>query len=51
MVGAKPKDEVTELVHALPAWGIMQWKMTPLQTFAHRTDFEKKVVQGLRTQK
>jgi hypothetical protein len=51
VVGAKSKDEVTELVRALPAWGIMQWKVTPLETFAHRADLEKKVVQGLRTQK
>ena len=51
VVGAKSKDEVTELVRALPAWGIMQWKVTPLETFAHRAYLEKKVVQGLRTQK
>jgi hypothetical protein len=29
----------------------MQWKMTPLETFAKRADIEKKVVQRLRTQK
>ena len=51
VVGAKSKDEVTELVRALPARGIMQWKVTPLDTFAHRADLEKKVVQGLRAQK
>jgi hypothetical protein len=51
VVGAKSKDEVTELVRALPAWGIMQWKVTPLETVAHRADIEKKVVQGLRAQK
>jgi hypothetical protein len=51
VVGAKSKDEVTELVHALPASSIMQWKVTPIETFAHRADIEKKVVQGLRSQK
>ena len=51
VVGAKSQDEVTELVRALPAWGIMQWKVTPLETFAHRADLEKQVVQGLRAQK
>ena len=51
VVGAMSKEEVTELVRALPAWGIMQWKVTPLETFAHRADIEKKVVQGLRAQK
>jgi hypothetical protein len=39
------------LVRALPAQGIMQWKVTPLETFAKRADIEKKVVQRLRTQK
>lgn len=29
----------------------MQWKVTPLETFAHRADIEKKAVQGLRAQK
>lgn len=51
VVGAKSKDAVTELVRALPAWGIMQWKVTPLETFAHRADLEKQVVQGLRAHK
>ncbi|MEO6307781.1 MAG: muconolactone Delta-isomerase family protein [Nitrospiraceae bacterium] len=51
VVGAKSKDEVTEFIRALPASSIIQWKVTPLETFAHRADIEKKVVQGLRTQK
>jgi len=51
VVEAKSQDEVTALVRALPAWGIMQWQVTPIETFAHRADIEKKVVQGLRTQK
>ncbi len=51
VVEAKSKDEATELLRALPAQGIMQWKVTQLETFAHRADIEKKVVQGLRSQK
>ena len=51
VVEAKSKEEVTELVRALPASGIMQWKVTPLETVAHRADIEKKTVQGLRAQK
>ena len=51
IVGAKSHDEVTELVYALPAWGVWAWKVTPLDSFAHRADLEKKVVQGLRAQK
>ena len=51
VVEAKSKDEVSELLRALPAQGIMQRKVTPLETFAHRADLERKVVQGLRSQK
>ena len=51
IVGAKSHDEVVELVYALPAWGVWHWKVTPLDSFAHRADLEKKVVQGLRAQK
>jgi muconolactone delta-isomerase len=51
VVEAKSKDEVSEFLRALPVQGIMQWKVTPLETFAHRADIEKKVVQGLRSQK
>lgn len=51
LVGAKSNDEVTELVRALPAWGVWNWKVTPLESFAHRAELEKKVVKGLRSQK
>ena len=51
VVEGTSKDEVTAFVRALPAWGIMQWQVTPIETFAHRADIEKTVVQGLRAQK
>ena len=51
VVGARSKDEVTEFVRALPAQSIMQWKVTPIESFAHRADLEKQVVQRLRAQK
>jgi len=51
VVEAKSKDEVTALVRTLPASSIMQWQVTPIETFAHRADVEKKVVEGLRAQK
>ncbi len=51
MIEAKSKDEVTALVGALPASSMMKWQVTPIETFAHRADIEKKIVQGLRAQK
>jgi hypothetical protein len=51
VVVAKSEDEVNELVRALPAQDIMQWKVTELETFAQRAEMEKKVVQELKAQK
>jgi hypothetical protein len=51
VVEAKSKDEVDEFVRTLPAWSIMQWKVRPLETFAHRADMERKTVKELRTLK
>lgn len=48
ILAAKSHDEVTEIVRALPAWGVSEWKVTPLESFAHRTDLEKKMVRQLR---
>jgi len=51
IIEAKSHDEVTEIVRALPAWGVWNWKVKPLESFAHRADLEKKMVQELRAQK
>ena len=51
VIEAKSKDEVTALIGALPASNMMKWQVTPIETFAHRADIEKKIVQGLRAQK
>lgn len=51
VIEAKSKDEVTALIGALPALSVMKWQVTPIETFAHRADIEKKVMQGLREQK
>lgn len=50
VVTAKSHDEVTGFVRALPAWGVWNWKVTPLESFAHRAGLEKQVVQQLRAQ-
>ncbi len=51
IVAAASHDEVTNLVRALPAWGIWDWKVTPLEGFGHRTGLEKKIVQQIRAAK
>lgn len=51
IVAATSHDEVTGLVRALPAWGVWGWTVTPLESFAHRANLEKKMVQQLRAKK
>lgn len=51
IVGAKSHDELTEFVRTLPAWGVWDWKVTPLESFDHRANLEKKVVQQFRAVK
>ena len=51
IVSATSHDEVTGIVRALPAWGVWGWKVTPLESFAHRANLEKKMVQKLRAKK
>jgi hypothetical protein len=51
IVAAKSHDEVTELVRALPAWGVWDWKVTPLEGFDHRAGLEKKVIQQIHAAK
>lgn len=41
-------DAIDRLVRDLPAWGVLDWKITPLQTFAGRDAIERSVLEGLR---
>lgn len=50
IVAARSHDEVTEMVRALPAWGVWGWTVTPLESFAHRAGLERAVVERLRAQ-
>lgn len=50
VIEARSHDEVFEVVRALPAWGVWDWKVTPLQGFASRAALEKKMIQELRAQ-
>jgi hypothetical protein len=44
IVAAQAHDVVTELVRALPAWGVWSWKVSPLESFGHRPNLERKMV-------
>jgi uncharacterized protein YciI len=48
VVEAASHEEVTKLVRNLPFWGILEWQVTPLETFAHRAALERQQVERLK---
>ena len=47
IVEAASHEEVTNLVRNLPFWGILEWEVTPLETFTHRATLERQQVEKL----
>jgi hypothetical protein len=35
----------------MPAWPVLEWKVTPLQSVASRADMERKAIETLKSQK
>ena len=49
VVEAASNEEVTDLVRNLPFWGILEWKVTPLESFANRARVEREQVEQLKS--
>ena len=45
---ADDNDAIDRMVRDLPAWGVLDWTITPLQTFAGRAAVERTVLERLR---
>lgn len=45
---AASNDELDQLVRSLPFWGVLEWKVTPLQGFAGRAAIERGVVKEMK---
>jgi len=41
---AGSNEELDQLLRSLPAWGVLEWHVTPLQSFAGRAAQERDVV-------
>jgi hypothetical protein len=41
-------EELDRLLRSIPAWGILNWKVTPLQSFAGRATQERDEVKKLK---
>jgi hypothetical protein len=45
---APGNDALDELLRDLPMWGVLQWTVTPLQSFAKRAAMERKAVDAIK---
>jgi hypothetical protein len=49
VIEAASNDEADRIVRDMPAWGLLEWKVTPLQSVEARAEMEQNVVQALRS--
>lgn len=45
---ASSNEEVDQLIRKIPAWGVIDWKVTPLQSFSGRAMQERAVLAELK---
>ena len=43
---AASNDEVDQILRDIPAWGVLKWKVTPLQSFEGRANRERSIVEA-----
>ena len=48
IIEAASNDEADRIVRDMPAWAVLEWKVTPLQSIAARKEMEQAVVEALR---
>ena len=48
VVRAESNEAVTRMLLSLPAWGVWEWDVTPLESFGHRAELEKKTIARMR---
>jgi muconolactone delta-isomerase len=48
IVEASSNDALDQMLRKIPMWGVLDWEVTPLQTFAGRAAQEKTFVKGLK---
>ena len=45
---ASSNDEVDQILRDIPAWAVLKWKVTPLQSLKGRADKERGIVEALK---
>jgi hypothetical protein len=51
VVEAASNEELDQLLRRIPAWGVLKWQVTPLQSFAGRAAQEREIVRQLNREK
>jgi hypothetical protein len=49
VIEAASNHEADRIVREMPVWGVLEWKVTPLQSFEARAEMERKAVQALKS--
>lgn len=49
IVEADSHDEVDRMLRDLPAWGLLSWKVTPLQSLEGRAEIERRALATLKS--
>jgi hypothetical protein len=45
---ASSNDEVDQILRDIPAWGVLKWKVTALQSFERRANKERNILEALK---
>jgi hypothetical protein len=45
---AASNEDADQLLREIPAWGVLEWQVTPLQSFAGRAAQERNIVKELK---
>ena len=48
IIEAASNEEVDQLVRGIPFWGVLEWKVTPLQSIEGRAEIERAVVKQIK---
>jgi hypothetical protein len=45
---ASSNEELDAMLRSIPAWGVLKWQVTPIQSFKARAEYERNVVKQLK---
>jgi hypothetical protein len=48
VIEASSNEEVDQILRSLPLWGVLKWKVKPLQSFKGRSDIENKYLEEIK---